>query len=63
MAEKEKAKHAEEGIRNAPHDSGRKLDNAQFPCYGVKIYYKEGRRTIEEFYPEGMDEPDIPWLK
>ena len=52
-----------EEIRNAPEAGVEELEEAVFPCYGVKIYYKEGQRTIEEFYPEGMDEPDIPWLK
>lgn len=60
MAEKEKAKHAEEEIRNAPHDSGRKLDNAQFPCYGVKCVYSDGR-VVEHIYPEGMEKPRLPF--
>lgn len=60
MTEKEKAKYAAEEIRNAPHDGGQQLDDAQFPCYGVRCVYSEGR-VVEHIYPEGMEKPGLPF--
>ena len=46
--------------------SERPLDNAQFPCYGVTVVYKnkrtgEDERVIEESYPEGKAKPRFFW--
>lgn len=60
MENKDKEKYTAEEIKNAPKGSGKELDNAQFPCYGVKVTYRDGR-VVEEVYPEGMENPRLPW--
>lgn len=40
-------------------------EEAIFPCYGVKIYYKQkdGSFLVKEYnYPEGIDKPYLPYL-
>lgn len=41
------------------------VEDAIFPCFGVKIYYKQrnGGFLVKEYdYPEGIDKPYIPYL-
>ena len=60
MENKEKSKYTAEEIKNAPKAGGKELDNAQFPCYGIKVIYHDGR-GVEEVYPDGMEKPRLPW--
>lgn len=57
---KDKEMYTVEEIKNAPKGSGKELDEAKFPCYGVKITYSDGR-VVDEVYPEGMEKPRLPW--
>lgn len=60
MENKETAKCTAEEIKKAPKAGGKELDNAQFPCNGVKVTYNDGR-VVEEVYPDGMEKPRLPW--
>lgn len=40
-------------------------EEAIFPCYGVKIYYKQpggGFLVVTYDYPDGIEKPYIPFL-
>ena len=60
MENKNKEKYTAKEIKNAPKAGGQELDNAQFPCYSVKVTYHDGR-VVEEVYPDGMEKRRLPW--
>ena len=60
-----KRTYTEKEIRDAIKSDDPELEEAVFPCYGVKCVWlaKNGKpsKTIEEIYPLGKEEEPFPW--
>lgn len=55
MDNNNKTEYSIEDIMNAPKSSEPALEEAEFPCYGVRCVYKDGREVVK-YYPGGMDD-------